>query len=72
MKMDSASATIDAALMVGFTVRRIIDQIISGKVVSLPLTNTVMMNSSNESAKVRMAAPASVGPSIGSVTRRNA
>ncbi|MNP43477.1 hypothetical protein D3C76_1372980 [compost metagenome] len=58
--------------MVGSTVRRIIDQTIIGSVVSLPLTNTVMINSSNDRANTRMAAPIRLGRRIGRVTMRNA
>ena len=66
---DSPKATIEAALMVGSTVRLIIDQIIIGSVDSLPLTKTVMMSSSNDSANTKIAAPTMLGRRMGNVTR---
>ena len=66
---DSPKATMEAALMVGSTVRLIIDQIIIGSVDSFPLTNTVMMSSSKESANTRIAAPTMLGRRIGKVMR---
>ncbi|MCY1305112.1 hypothetical protein D9M70_548960 [compost metagenome] len=42
-----------------------------GKVVSLPLTNTVMISSSNESAKTSTEAPKMLGLNMGRVTSRN-
>ncbi|MNZ95576.1 hypothetical protein D3C78_1147360 [compost metagenome] len=66
---ESPRATMDAALMVGSTVRRIIDQIIMGSVDSLPLTKTVIISSSNESANTKIAAPTMLGRRIGKVMR---
>jgi len=58
--------------MDGSIVRRIIEKIKAGRVVSFPLTNTVIRNSSKDSANVRMAAPTMVGRRMGIVTRQNA
>lgn len=66
---DRPKATMDAALIVGSTVRLIIDQIIIGNVDSFPLTKTVMISSSKDSANTKIAAPTMLGRRIGRVMR---
>ncbi len=56
-----ASNSVEITLIVWFTVLRSCDQIYLGSVDSDPITKNVMMNSSNERAKVKQEAAIMIG-----------
>src|SRR5438445_8204873 len=72
MRRVMTSMKTDAALMAGLIARRINDRMKIGSVDPVPLTKTVIKNSSRDKATARIAAPMMVGPIIGIVTSQNA
>src|SRR5262249_34367919 len=68
---DAATMSVAMALSSGLTIEPSVDQIWIGSVLSLPIVNSVRMNSSNDSVKAKRALPTIPGRMSGNVTCQN-
>src|SRR5437867_8745334 len=68
---EAATMSVAMALSSGLTIEPSVDQIWMGSVLSLPIVNSVRMNSSNDSVKAKSALPTMPGRMSGKVTCLN-
>src|SRR5881296_3683181 len=68
---EAATMSVAMALSSGLTIEPSVDQIWMGSVLSLPIANSVRMNSSNDSVKAKSALPTMPGRMSGNVTCQN-